>query len=412
MTRSRGCIFTAILVVLFAAPLSGEAKEERPPLQYILLNRKAVAYRPGQEVISRENFMETKKALPEATGSRIRIGLGFIFSYFRASEETVMESLQHVLKLSEETDTPVYLQLDGEQWWDARPDLWNWWDPSLPGFNPENKKNVEWHSWSPEDALKISWRNWGRQLRVRPAPNLMSPVYRKECHKQMERLVPVILAWWKGLPAEKKDLFVGLKVGWESSVGVNAWYYPNGNALLNEPPVNDPTTGLTASQLPGRGAMTIGYAAVKTAGIRKKGELTEGDLAEVARRHLEDLARVASKLGVPREKLFTHGVGWNDGELLYQAPVNKYSCPGWSFYKHAADPKQDMAVKKALKRSTAPYWAVTEWLLQGPQTEERWKNALDNVLADQRCRFLCIYNWEAIRDNEPALQAIRNTISR
>jgi hypothetical protein len=169
--------------------------------------------------------------------------------------------------------------------------LWNWWDESLPGFDPANRENVEWSGWSPNDALKIAWRNWGRQLRVRPPPNLMSQRYRKECHEKMTLLIPVVLDWWKALPAKKKELLVGIKLGWESSIGVNAWYYPKGNDFLGRPASNDPVTGLKGNELPARGVATIGYAAVKTAGIRDSGELTEADLAEVVQRHLDDLCR-------------------------------------------------------------------------------------------------------------------------
>jgi hypothetical protein len=303
------------------------------------------------------------------------------------------------------------VQLDGESWWDGRPDLWNWWDPTKPGYSPDNRPNVEWTDWSPDDAIKIAWRNWGRQIRVLPPPNLMSPRYRAACHEEMAVLIPVVLEWWQALPADKRYLWIGLKVGWESSIGVNAWYYPNGNALLDKPASEDPTTGLRSAEPPARGVVQIGYAAVKTAGIRAEGQITERDLAEVAHRHLEDLSREAARLGVPREKLFTHGAGWKDGEPLYQAAVNQYSCPGWSFYRYAAQPDQDAGVQEGLQRSDAPHWAAVEWLYQGPPEREPWQQALRATLSQPRCRYLCIYNWEGIRDSREVLEAIRSVVA-
>jgi hypothetical protein len=394
------------------AGAAAAAQTDRPT-QYILLNRM-----PGNpwhqsrpDSINRAGFEEIRKALPETGEARIRIGIGYIFSYLQtADDSTLTNSLRRFLALARETETPVLVQFDGENWWDARPDLWNWWDSARPGFDPANRENVEWTSWSPDDAVKIAWRNWGRQIRVRPPPNLMSPRYRRACHEKMALLTPIILEWARALPADKKSLFVGLKLGHESSIGVNAWHYPNGNALLDQPANEDPATGLKANLLPGRGVATLGYAAVKTAGIRGSGEISEADLAEVARRHLEDLCEQASRLGVPREKLFTHGAGWKDGELLYGAPVNRFSCPGWSFYQHANDPRKDQGVQAALQRSDAPAWAAAEWLYQGPRETAAWRRALDNTLADRRCRFLCIYNWEGIRDSAPVLEAIRQTV--
>ena len=46
----------------------------------------------------------------------------------------------------------------------------------------------------------------------------------------------------------------------------------------------------------------IGYTSVKTAGLRRDGEITEPDLTEIVRRHLEEMCRTAAELGVRREK--------------------------------------------------------------------------------------------------------------
>lgn len=359
----------------------------------------------------REAFEEVRQSLPPVPAARLRVGMGMIFSYLDATnDEVLVTSLKRFLELASATDTPVLVQLDGESWWQARPDLWNWFDPAQPGFNPENRQNVEWSGWSAHEAIKLSWRNWGRQIRTLPPPNLMSERYRKACHEKMQLLIPIILNWWKALPDERKDLLVGVKLGWESSIGVSNYYYPQGNALLDRPAAEDSTHGLKPDDVPSRGVAQIGYAAVKTAGLRAEGQITEADLTEIARRHLEDLCAEAARLGAPREKLFTHGGGWKDGEMLYQAAVNRHSCPGWSFYRHAGDPPKDTGVQHALNSSDAPYWAACEWLFQGPPTVAAWRAALKNTLADPRCRFLCIYNFEGIRKNDAALAAIREVV--
>jgi hypothetical protein len=119
----------------------------------------------------------------------------------------------------------------------------------------------------------------------------------------------------------------------------------------------------------------------------------------------------AAALGVPRDRLFTHSGGWKDGELLYGAAVNRFSCPGWSFYRYAGDPRRDVGVRQALRQSDAPAWAASEWLYQGPREVGPWRRALENTLADRRCRFLCIFNWEGIRDSDAVLEAIRQVIA-
>jgi hypothetical protein len=357
-----------------------------------------------------EAFGQIRAEFTNQPPGKVRVGIASIFSYFQHPRERVVTNLREFLRLARETGTPIVVQLDGEQWWGNRPDLWNWWDTNRAGFSAANRANVEWTNWSSDSAIKIAWRNWGRQLRVLPPPNLMSPRYREACHGEMRALIPIVLDWWRELPPHQKELLIGIKVGWESSIGVNAWYYPGGNELLSEPENKDPTSGLKAEIPPARGVVQLGYAAVKTAGIRTEGNVTEADLAEVVRRHLHDLCREANQLGVPREKLFTHVAGWKEEELLYATAVNSLSCPGWSFYRHAANPGGDIGVQQALKASDAAQWAAVEWLYQGKNETAAWKNALLATLADPRCRYLCIYNWSGVRSNRAALDAIRQMI--
>lgn len=374
------------------------------PRQFIVVN---ISHSPAAGVFARV-AREFKTAEPGAVG----VGVAGIFSYLHHPPDKLRTDLTGFLRLAGQFEIPVVVQLDGENWWGARPDLWNWWDPARPGYSLSNRVNVEWAGWFAEDALKIAWRNWGRQIRVLPPPNLMSPRYRAACHEEMRALIPIVLAWWQALPAEKKHLLIGLKLGWESSIGVNAWYYPGGNDLLNQPASDDPQTGLKADELPARGVAPIGYAAVKTAGIGIAGRITEADLAEVVRRHLEDLCRLAAELGVPRDRLFTHVAGWKENELLYRTALNRFSCPGWSFYQHAADPGKDAGVQAVLQRSDAPGWAAVEWLFQGPNQTDPWRKALDATLKQPGCRYLCIYNWEGVRDRKEILEAIRQVLAR
>jgi hypothetical protein len=372
------------------------AKVKHEPSQFILLNGDFTEY--DFERIAGEFGIQKNK--------EIAVGVGVILSYLQAPPQDVIAKVNKYLQLSSKYGLPVIVQLDGEQWWDYRSDLWNWWDPAQSGYDPENKQNVEWYDWTPDAAVKIGWRNWGRQLRVKPMPNLMSPAYRAACHTEMDKMVNAVKTWWNDLPEDQKYLFVGIKVGWESAIGVNNWYYPNGNDYLTKPESNDPQTGLNVSILPSRGVQTIGYAAVKTAGIAGSGMLTDAMQAEVVQKHLEDLSRRVRDAGIPRERIFTHCGGWKEGETLYNAAINEYACPGWSFYSKADDPTKDTGAMTALQNNTAPYWCVAEWLLQGNKTKEEWISALQKSLGE-KTRYLCIFNWNSIESNRNAIDAIK-----
>jgi hypothetical protein len=391
----------AIVGVVFAI---GRANGADADSRYILLNLAA-------SEIHNEGFQRIKQLAEVSAPGHPRLGVGAIISYLRDPPAETRRRLQDLLALCKKYELPVIVQLDGEQWWMNRPDLWNWWDKTKPGFDPANAANVEWSGWGPEHALKIAWRNWSRQWRVLPPPNLMSPRYRAACHEEMEPLVKDIVRWRDELPADKRWLLVGVKVGWESAIGMGSHYYPNGNALLDKNSADDPDWDTKPEILPGRGFQPIGYAAVSTAGLATSGELKEEHLAEAVRRHLDDLCVVAQSAGLTREQIFTHSGGWKEGELLYRSAVNEHSCPGWSFYHYARDPKTDKTAMAAVADSNAPYWAAAEWLPVGARTSDQWHAAIRNTLSVDRCRYVCIYNWRQLKSNAIAIEGIRRALA-
>lgn len=382
----------------FAEPAATDAAS-----RYILLNL-------AESEIRDESFRNIKELSRSWAPGRPRLGVGTIVCYFRETPAENMEKLREVLALCKKYELAVIVQLDGEQWWKGRPDLWNWWDKNRPGYDPANASNVEWSGWGPEHALKIAWRNWGQQWRVLPPPNLMSQRYREACHVEMQTLIKEILLWRDQLPKDKRWLLVGVKVGWESAIGMGSYYYPNGNSLIDKDPAGDPNQQTRPKVMPGRGFEPIGYAAVSTAGLAKRGELKEEHLAEVVRRHLEDLSAIARRAGVPRDQIFTHCGGWSPGEKLYGSALNEHSCPGWSFYRHGRDPRGDKTAMAALAKSDAPHWAVAEWLPIGAKTADDWCAALRNCLSIDRCRYVCIYNWRQLKTDPIAQSGIRRAL--
>lgn len=375
------------------------AKKSLQAEKYIFINQSSFTDAEVQTISAKYGPQSNK---------RIAVGLGVIISLLKVSPDSYVSNLNSQLALSVKYDLPILIKLDAEIWWQYRSDLWNWWDTSISGYNVNNKNNVEWYDWTPDAALKIAWLNWGQQIRTLPPPNLMSNAYISAWKTEITNAVTIIKSWADGLPTDKKFLFGGIVLGWESSIGVSNFYYPNGNDYLNQSPANDPTYGRTIDVLPSRGVQTIGYAAVKTAGIASSGILTQEMQTEVVRRHLEDQCKTVNELGIPRTQIFTHCGGWAVGETLYQAAINNYSCPGWSFYSYASDPTKDLTAMAALAKSDAPYWGAVEWLLQGNnKTQADWVSALNNSIAN-KSRLVCIYNWGQIYSNSAALEAIKS----
>jgi hypothetical protein len=408
MNWSKIVVFLLTLGLLAPFTKGVEAQEEG--LRYLLINSGRFNLSSPRKAAS--DFKDIKKRFEGVEDSRIKVGVSSYFSCFEEDLSAIEQKLSTFLQAAEKSDLPVLIKLDTEQWWNNRPDLWNWWDPNRPGYNPENCRNVEWTGWGCEYAMKIAWRNWGRQIRVAPPPNLMSPDYRKAVHEAMDRLLPIVMNWQTSLPENKKNLFVGLMVGWETSIGYNAYYYPNGNDYFGKPEADDPKKGFTREDVLRRGLVQTGYAALTASGIRTSGDITEEDLVEVCRRHLEDMARYAHAYGFARDKVFTHGVGNEQGERLYDAAVNAYSCPAWSEYWYADNPLNDTGITRNIERMDAPCWGIAEWFLPVPQTDlPHWKKAFKRSLESPACRFVCVYNWESLSGpDSKVIEASRNAI--
>ncbi|HEO71390.1 MAG TPA: hypothetical protein ENN80_09010 [Candidatus Hydrogenedentes bacterium] len=377
--------------------------------QYVFINKA-----PGIEwhQAHPETFTpESLEAIVDAIGAprdgHLRIGVTFTFSTLQTPVEVLAESLRNLLEAGESTGIPVMVGFDGQNWWGERPDLWNWWDPDKPGYNPANAHNVEWTEWNPASAVKLGWRNWGSQLRVHPQPNLASPAVIAAHVEPLKALAPIVAAWYRGLPAERRYLLGGVKVGHEAGIGYNAFYYPDGNTYLERWPddtSHDPRHGLDLKAGLSGGAAQLGYAAVKTAGIKHEGTITREDLGKVTQRYLTTLAKAVHDCGLPRERIYTHQGGtyppWGAHYPFWPA-INVWSTPGWSFY--GLDPHACEGLAEALDDAGCDRWAAVEWWWGAPDADT-WRDHFERTLGFRDCRFLAVFNWNCgfAFQNEPA----------
>ena len=356
--------------------------------------------------VSDEVFSTISTRLKNNENANIKVAVSAMINYLSAAPTVVMERLTNLLSLADKYNLPVMVELDGIDWQQGYPELWNWWDPTKQGYNPTNKNNVEWTSWDSESAVKLGWRNWGSQIRVMPMPNLASPAYREACFTQLKVLIPFVLNWWKN--TGYNDRFVGIQMENEVSIGSNNYFLPNGNSYIDKPATDDHILTLNHDIWPGFGAKAIGYAAVKTMGLASCGALNEADVAKVTDKYVYDLCKLGSEIGVPRNKLFTHAGGWKEGELIYYSALNEYSCPGWSFYDFALDPSKDKTAMDAVTKSDAPFWCNAESFYFGGSTEETWLEYLNNNFSIPRLKYMVIRNYRAMKDKDYVFSAINN----
>lgn len=402
-------IFAALMFfILGMAALNAKTAAWKGPEQFVLINGIDMEY----------NWAAIREHFGPMEGKKIAVGGAFIVYCFERDENFLEEEIREHLKQAQENVLPVLVQLDTITFMTARPDLWNWWDESKPGYNPENVSNVEWTGWSPKDAVKIGWLNWGRQIRLHPMPNLASPQYRAESERLLKRYMNVVKEWHDALPADKKWLLVGVKIMGEIYFGANNFYYPDGNKYVDEAPENDPAKLPSATDLPSRGMQTIGYAALKAWGMKDSGEITAADIFAIEKKHSLLLSEFAAKLGLfPREMLFSHASGAG-GDL--DSCVNGFVSPSWSFYNNersgdATHPAKAAEAKVFYEKSDAPWFGVSEWSLGEDSSD--WTPALKEALAMPKCRFISIYanvvgsDIFHFKPNLRAIESIRKAVA-
>lgn len=349
-----------------------------------------------------------------AVGHDVAVGQGLLFYIFQRPLETHLNTLRRHLELSQEYDVPVLVQLDPITFWDGVPELWNWFDPDLPGYDPDNRENVEWTSWSSDDAVKIGWLNWGSQIRLKPMANLFAPAYQEAVKTRMEAMIGVVEQWYNNLPETKKHLLIGIKITGELGVGVNNWYYTGGNDLYGKSADNDPRSGINSNNKPSRSngeVSTIGYAGCKYAGIKTSGALDGNDIAALEAKFTLFVSKIARSFDIPRDKIFAHagGVG-ND----LDACINDLVCPSWSFYgADASDAKNASYCLDLFKNSSAPHWGVAEWAISG--SADVWARAIRNAFEIEGCYFLSAYcnvigNNNGTTVNQNAVQGVLDVI--
>lgn len=351
-------------------------------------------------------------------GKNLGVGIACMFYVFERDMDTFTRSLHTWLSESEKYGVPLLIELDPITFWDNVPELWNWFDPTLPGYNEANKESVEWTSWKKEDAVKIGWFNWGKVARLKPMANLFAPRYQTAVQERYKVFLDIIYNWYKKLPKKKRYLLTGIKFTGELAFGQNNWYYPNGNSYYEQWPndsSHDPNYSHDFSQDPSYGFVQMGYASLSYSGIKKEGVVTAEDIVALESKYMNFVADIVDDY-FPRRMIF--GQSGTKNEHLGTS-VNPRCCPSWSLYEASAhDLNAEPKILEYLQKSNAPYWGAAEWALtfqlRNKEPQEAYYTSIKNILSEKRCRFLTIFqevlgNYVNAKGKPylPAIQAIQ-----
>ncbi len=248
-------------------------------------------------------------------------------------------------------DMAVMLHFDLHQAWKRRPDLWNWFDPHKPGYNPDNKDNVEWHGWD-GPPNKVHYLNHGALERLPPNMCLTSKRTRAEVRRIVSKVIgPVLREEVARLKREGKEvLFAGILVGSEPSIDDYSKPEPELAKLMQADGV-----------LPG----PLGYRALLDRGCRADHPPHDFHqaLAEIIQETVAFWCEQFVATGIPAEKLYPHVAAPAPIELM-NAPIwtafNKYSRPGWTTYAVAVLGENFKPIYEELQKHGNPPWAGVE----------------------------------------------------
>ena len=81
-------------------------------------------------------------------GKTRQLGFGPGIPFWVRNEAEIRRAIARAFDTARRTNVAAHFLVDDHIGWEERPDLWNWYDPSKPGYDPDNKRNVEWYDWA------------------------------------------------------------------------------------------------------------------------------------------------------------------------------------------------------------------------------------------------------------------------
>lgn len=296
-------------------------------------------------------------------GHKRILGIGLPCATFFL-EKQVAADIHQAFAVAREHNIAIMLHYDFHIAWDNRPDLWNWFDPKQPGYNPANKRNVEWFGWDGPVA-RVRYLNHGIAKRMAPPMCLTSKAVRAEWVRLIHKvIIPPLKQELADLKrAGKMDLFAGVLVGSEPTFD----NYTHTDTDIAKLVADD---GAPKGQLGYRALLDRGYSAKKVpANIPQT-------LGKIIQETVGFWCKQFVDAGLPKSKLYTHIAAGAQIETTC-APIwtafNKWSRPGWSTYAMGPLERNFNALYADLKKNGNPPWGGIEANAGMPGTVVDWE---------------------------------------
>jgi len=251
-----------------------------------------------------------------------------------------------------------HLTIESHYFWQSRPDLWNFFDPTQPDYDPAHVANVEWTDWA-QTGFRWRFADWGVPQEL-SAPHMcyLSAAVQAEVARLGGAVGTEVRAAMDMLAdAGHPELFSGVTVDFEPSLD----NYTNIDTI-------DPGIGQLMDDA-GAPKVRLGYCAFTALGFSAANPPPDPDAAAAAANQLfvESWAGAVADAGVPASRLYTHIAANAEGTPwlgFTNAPIPvafvPSARPGWTTYPQGPLEANFQLLLTALAANGNPHWGGTE----------------------------------------------------
>ena len=282
-------------------------------------------------------------------GKTRQLGFGTGLPIWLNDRSKIAPWIRLMFEIAKRTNVAVHFNVDDHILWDERPDLWNWYDPSKPGYNPENRKNVEWYDWE-GTANKRRYFSPAGAPSHSPHMCYNSATVQQEIRHIVSQIIgPALRVEINKLRNDNREyLFGGITVGAEAGTDDYS-KFPSlpVRLLVQARGLVDPMQKQAANMLMQAARMMdedkapygrLGYCALTNAGYRKNNPPADINqaLANVNHKFIEFWDKQFVDAEIPCSRLYTHVAASAPQDANNNAPINivfnPYARPGWTTY--------------------------------------------------------------------------------
>jgi hypothetical protein len=303
-----------------------------------------------------------EKIGPVGTQKR-KVGFGVLLLPWmleKAAPGKMEQVIEAAFRVARTRHMSILLSIETHYEWATRSDLWNCFDPLSPGFNPNNKQNVEWSDWR-GTPYRHRYLDWGTPQEMAPPMCVNAPKIKSEIQRMIANVVGPAIR--KGIDSLKKtgeeNLFAGISVTSEP--------------MIDNYSVVDKANQNLGDFMSKRGApkLRLGYNALTQMGYSEKNPPKDIDaaLAKVNQDEGAYWAEQFQKVGIQSSRLYTHvsangGIPGTVSCAFSNAPIsaafNSYSRPGWTTYAQGPLKNGLQPVYTELAKHGNPHWGSSE----------------------------------------------------